>query len=192
LEAEFTVDLRDRIEGEEAEALWADYDASYSGYNSKSPCRQSFRKDDFLRVLADRSFWKLLVSQGGEILGAGICTFDLAKLPWISVEFFACRFPEHAGRILYLAGMFVSPGSRGLKAARPLMLGIRRILREHGGSLVGFDHSLKLQPWLPEVVMRATGGVPVSTEFEGGTLDHQVYQLLMEGAAAKGVDALDG
>jgi hypothetical protein len=176
---DFTVEVLDSITGEEADRTWESYDASYHDYNRQTPIKQSMRKDDFYADLANSAFKKVTVrDSSGEIVGLGICTFDLEQLPWISAEFFKYTFPDDYGRILHLAGMYIKPDRRGVKASEPLMLGIRQLSRDNGGRLVGFDCSLKLQSWLPGVVMRATGGQPVGGAFENGELDRQVYFLL--------------
>ena len=176
---QYTARTEDRITGEEAAELWGAYDSSYRSYNENSPVRESLRKCDFLDDLANPSFIKVAVRDyQGVIVGLAICTFDLELLPWISSDFFSKHFPDEYGRILYVAGMFIRPDKRGVKASTPLMLEMRRVLREHGGRFTGFDCSLKLQPWLPKVVMDATGAITVPSTFETGAVEHQVYYLL--------------
>ena len=179
MNTEFTVEVLDSITGEEAEEAWEGYNTSYRDYNNQTPIKQSMRKDDFLSALSNSAFKKVTVrDSSGEIVAIGVCTFDLEQLPWISAAFFRHNFPEEYGRILHLAGLYVRPDKRGLKASIPLMLGIRQLCRDSGGRMVGFDCSLKLQSWLPGVVMRATGGRPIGGAFESGELDRQAYFLL--------------
>lgn len=176
---EYTVEVLDSITGEKACRIWEGYEASYRNYNENTPIKQSMGRDAFLDALANNVFKKVVVQDGsGEIVGVGICTFDLEQLPWINADYFRHNFPEDYGRILHLAGMYIRPDSRGMQASRPLMLGIRQLCRDTGGRLVGFDCSLKLQRWLPEVVMRTTGGRPVGGAFEPGQQDLQTYFLL--------------
>ena len=178
---EYITEVIDAIIGAQAERAWDDYSASYQDYNRNTPIRQSLRRDDFLAYLADSTYKKVVVWDGsGNIAGMGICTFHLDRLPWINAEFFRRNFPSEYGRILHLVGMYVRPGQRGLGASVPLMLGMRQLVRDRGGRLVGFDCSAKLQAWLPGVVMQATGGQAVGQAFESGELDRQVYWLLAD------------
>jgi hypothetical protein len=173
------VEVLDSITGEEADQVWEGYEASYRDYNKNTPIKQSMGRDTFLDALGNNVFKKVVVRDGsGEIVGLGVCTFDLEQLPWINASYFRHHFPEDYGRILHLAGMYIRPDSRGMQASAPLMIGIRQLCRDTGGKLVGFDCSLKLQSWLPGAVIRATGGQPVGGAFEPGQQDLQAYYLL--------------
>ncbi len=176
-----SVEVLDSIVGEEALQVWEGYYASYRDYNLHTPIKQSMGEKDFLAALASDSFKKVVVrDDSGDIVGVGICTFNLEQLPWINASYFRHNFPEDYGRILHLAGMYIRPDSLGMQASIPLMLGIRQLSRDNDGRIVGFDCSLKLQRWLPEVIMRATGGQPIGGAFEPGQQDLQAYYLLRD------------
>lgn len=176
------VSTRRRISGEEAERLWEFYDGIFAPLNEQSPCRQSLHYDTFMRALKSPTMVKMLArDSSGRIMGLTILsnlTDEMPLMPWINPQFFKKRWPQHWGKIIYVPTLCVPMDVSGFGIGRRLMLAILRYMRDHAIPLIGFDHSMRRIPILPELIMRVTKGTPIGSYGERKELDHQAYWLL--------------
>ena len=172
-------DLFDQIPGTEALQHWECYDSAFQAMNTRTPCRQSFRRDDYLAALSDPDFTKLVVweQDTGNILGGAMGIYDLSRIPWINPEFFEHKFPELIGRLMYVPSIWSVPNSRRAGLMEIFAQGCLRLLERKGGLAIAFDHSLNQNPWLPKIIPQITGLKPHGSLPEG-ELDHQVYYLM--------------
>ncbi len=74
--------------------------------------RQVLHRDEFVEEMRDPRVMKYVARDAaGEVVGLTTLTRDLETVPWISPEYFAARYPEHAARdaVFYLGFTLVAP-----------------------------------------------------------------------------------
>jgi hypothetical protein len=141
-----------------------------------APARQSLTDDEFLHEMQDPGVVKFVARDGdGEIVALATMATDLSTVPWISVPFYAHRFPEHhaRGAIYYFGCLLVHADRQRGPWAAVLVRDLADFLAEHR-AVAAFDccglntESTKL----PEVIARASRRIARFTTEE---LDQQRY-----------------
>ncbi len=165
---------------EEIQELWELYDDAFRKVNEESPCRQSYTEEEFQETLQDEDIEKsILIDRFGKILGIGLTTNNLDKVPWISQAFYQKYFPDHFRNrsIYYIKGLVVSS-----KRQKRTMIG--SILLSHmidtfpQESIGCFDYSERMNENMPEFVQR----VGKERACAGRLLDKQVYFIFEKGS----------
>jgi len=171
--------------GKSAEDLWEPYDLIFASANRVCPCRQSFWYDDFMKAMADRSFYKIIARINEEIVGIVICTFDLQKVSWINPEFywqpreFHGKMFDFRGKVCYVVSIGVVEDKRKIQIGSRLMKVLKRILRSENGWAVAFDFSVNINPRLPSLIRIVTGGEAIGLLPEG-VMDYQAQCLMVD------------
>lgn len=111
------------------ERLWPVYEETFGELRIHAAARQVLTHDEFVTEIADQRVWKYVATDDtdGQVIGMMTLTDDLSTVPWVSPEFYAHRYPEHAARnaIFYLGFTLVHPTARSgrvfLAMARPVV-----------------------------------------------------------------------
>jgi hypothetical protein len=134
----FVVTVAQDVDGATVEALWELYRTAFDGMQHRAAARQLLTRDEFSHEVVDRRVSKYLVrDDGGAIWGLVTLTNDLTTVPWISPEFYAARYPEHAARqaVYYGPLAMVHPRARGSRAFRQLVEAFGRDVAADDGVL---------------------------------------------------------
>ncbi|SDD08734.1 hypothetical protein [Auraticoccus monumenti] len=97
-------------------AFWDLYEAAFGPLRTRAAARQVLTREEFDAEMVDPRVTKHVARDAdGTPVGVTTLTRDLSTVPWISPEYFAARFPEHAARdaIFYLGFTLVAPGLQG-------------------------------------------------------------------------------
>jgi len=166
------VEILDSImDYKDQEKLWYLYHTAFRKLNENSPSRQSFTMGEFMKLMGDGEMTKFILRDiDGKIVGLGLATNNLSKVPWISQDFFRKRYPLHfENRIVYYIECLVVSG--GLKPFSGLTLLASMIDYFPGGSVGCFDFSERNNGSMPIFVERAGA----KKAKRGTLLDRQVY-----------------
>ena len=122
-----------------AAQLWKMYDAALRPLNLSTPCRQSFHRASFFRLMIDPRVLKLVV--GGavpEALAAITRRCDL--LPWVSAPYFERREAETGRAFAYVPILVVDPAHREGRVVASLLRDLRSVAAARWGVHdLGFD-----------------------------------------------------
>lgn len=160
--------------------LWRLYDKAFTEDNEESPCRQSYLESEFKRVLGDTDVIKFTITDDlRELVGLGMMTNNLDKVPWISQPFYRKRFSavyERKG-IWYVKSLSVSTDARNQIRYGPALL---KAMIDHipKGDMGCFDYSEKMNRRMPVLVAHLFGA---ETATEGQVNDSQVYFSFVKG-----------
>jgi hypothetical protein len=91
--------------------LYDSYLAAFGPLRTRAAARHVLTPDEFAAEMADERIEKYVAREGDEVIGLATLTGDLSAVPWVSAEFYAARYPEHAARgaLLYLGYTLVRP-----------------------------------------------------------------------------------
>jgi hypothetical protein len=106
------------VGGDVAERFWELYLEAFEPLRTRAAARHVLRREEFDEEMADPRVTKLLAHDDrGEAVGLTMLATDLAAVPWVSPEFFAARFPEHAARgaVWYIGFTLAHPGRRSTR-----------------------------------------------------------------------------
>lgn len=132
--------------------LWVIYSESFKKVNECSPCKQSFDKVEFMDVLTNDTVIKYVLYDEKEIIGIGLITNKFKNLPWISSDYFHKNYPSEFenNQVYYFMGIAIKKGSRGIGNAKSL---INYIIHDFKGKILGFDHSVVVNPLIPKFTL---------------------------------------
>ena len=152
------------------------YREAFSPLERRSPARQALTDEEFLAAMADESVLKFVGWDRRDLPCAmAIMATDLSVVPWISLPYFAARFPHHYRRaaIYYFHAAFVRPESQGGPWARLLFEELAAMLAQEQ-AVAAFDcssHTVETIK-LPDMFARVSSRVGVLEPLE---LDRQHY-----------------
>lgn len=147
----FQIIVKDIIsETSEVEKIWNIYSQAFSKLDIISPCKQSFDKEHFIEVLKNPTAKKNLIycEDDNELAGIAIISNNFKNSPWISEEYFRYKFPEEfsKGLVYYFMGLAMHPLHKRKGYSISL---IEKIIDDlPHGSIMGFDHSNNINPFL--------------------------------------------
>jgi hypothetical protein len=124
-----------------AEQFLAVYRAAFAPLETRSAARQSLTDDEFREEMRDSRVTKLVAYDGDGDAGAMvIVTTDLSIVPWISVPYYAARFPEAyaRGAIYYVNAAVVRPDRQGGPWAKVVLDELYRYVAENR-AVMAFD-----------------------------------------------------
>lgn len=135
--------IKNITDHEETEKLWAIYDESFKQINEKSPCRQSFHKDDFIKILGKDNVLKILAYVNKKPIALAMVSNDFANSPWISEDYYRVNFPTEYSerRIYYFMGIVIEKQYRNLGMTVEMLKKLVQKLPKN--VIIGFDHSFK-------------------------------------------------
>lgn len=154
-----TTKIKRVVDPATAWVTWKVYDAAFHKVNLQSPCRQSFHRGDFLKMMFDSDFVKIFLLVDGKPVGLAVYTLALQKLPWVSAEYFwKIAFPGLT--VAYVPIIAVSPKYWGQRYSQPLMEALDDLYAKDGVDRLCFDYADE-NAFLPEVIARALPGTIV-------------------------------
>jgi hypothetical protein len=152
------------------------YREAFAPLAEKAAARQSLTDDEFREEMTEESVLKFVAwdDARGAVALAFVAT-DLSVIPWISVPYFAARFPEEyaRGALYYFGALLVRSDRRGGTASMQLLKELTRFVSMNRG-IAAFDCCQYNEETigLPELV--AAGGRQVC-EIDTRPLDSQRY-----------------
>ena len=95
-----TVHVVTRVDDETAQRYWALYQSTFGPLAIAAVNRHLLRESEFMEVMEDERVDKYLVRDDltGEALAMCTLTNHLETVTWVSAEYFAHHYPEHAAR----------------------------------------------------------------------------------------------
>ncbi len=117
------------------------YEQAFGPLRARAIARQVLHRNEFRAEMTDTRVDKIVArTPAGEPIGLTTLTRHLDTVPWISPEYFATRFPQHAERdAIYYAGFtLVTPTARHGVAFHAMISTVVQILAADGG-VVGWD-----------------------------------------------------
>ncbi len=102
------------VDGELADRFWELYRGVRAAAHARAAARHVLHREEFDEEMSDPRVLKLLAhDDDGAAVGLTTLATDLAAVPWVSPEFFAARYPEHAARrVWYIGFTLAHPGRR--------------------------------------------------------------------------------
>jgi hypothetical protein len=100
------------IEPATVDRFYAIYVAAFGPLRTRAAARHLLSAEEFAAEMADERIDKYVAwSPDGEPVALTTLTADLAAVPWVSPDFYATRYPQHAARgaLLYLGYTLVHP-----------------------------------------------------------------------------------
>lgn len=104
-EHQVTVTIEQQITGDDVELFYDLYEQAFGPLRTLAVARQVLHANEFREEMRDPRILKFVSWNGdGVPLGLTTLTNHLETVPWISPEYFAAKYPEHAARgaIYYL------------------------------------------------------------------------------------------
>ncbi|HEX8003681.1 MAG TPA: hypothetical protein VF519_13405 [Mycobacteriales bacterium] len=117
------------------------YRAAFAPLATRAAARQSLTDDEFREEMRDARVAKLVAfDEHGEAGSMAIVATDLSLVPWISVPYYASRYPEHhaRGAIFYVNAAVVRPDRQGGPWTRVVLEDLYRFCAEHR-AVMAFD-----------------------------------------------------
>lgn len=122
------------VDGAVAERFWDLYLEAFEPLRTRAAARHVLHRDEFDEEMADPRVLKLLAhDEHGTAVGLTTLATDLAAVPWVSPEFFAARYPEHAARgaVWYIGFTLAHPGRRSTRTFMDMIDALVAHLAEH-------------------------------------------------------------
>jgi hypothetical protein len=122
------------VEGDVAERFWDLYLTAFEPLRVRAAARHVLTREEFDDEMADPRVLKLLAhDEAGEAVGLTTLATDLAAVPWVSPEYFAARYPEHAARgaVWYIGFTLAHPGRRATRTFMDMVDALVAHLAEH-------------------------------------------------------------
>lgn len=159
------------------------YRAAFAPLEVLAPGRQGLTDDEFRQEMSDPRVTKLVGRDAaGEAATLAFVATDLSLMPWISVPYYAARYPEHyaRGAIFYVGALLVRPERQGGPWVKVIVDELLRYVAENRAVMAfdccGFNTDVVK---LPETVARATHRIAYADTVE---LDSQrYYAYVMDG-----------
>ncbi|WP_433711194.1 hypothetical protein ACQP2U_33780 [Nocardia sp. CA-084685] len=117
------------------------YEEAFGPLRTKAIARQVLHRSEFREEMIDPRVVKHVARTAtGEPIGVTTLTKHLETVPWISPEYFAARYPEHAARdAIYYAGFtLVAPSARQGAAFHAMIKSVVQVLVAERAA-VGWD-----------------------------------------------------
>ncbi|HEX5741688.1 MAG TPA: hypothetical protein VFY17_09075 [Pilimelia sp.] len=127
------------------------YQAAFGPLATRAAARHLLSAEEFAAEMADPRIAKHVAwGEAGEPVAMSTVTTDLSAVAWISPDFYAARYPEHAARraIYYMGYTLVRPECRNQGIYHRFNLRIAVEAKRAGGILAldvcGFNQSRRL------------------------------------------------
>lgn len=107
----YTITVETVVDDETARAFYKLYLETFGELATRAAARQVLDEDEFMADMVDPRVFKYLArDQAGNVVGMCTLTSHLQVVPWISPEYFAHHYPDHAERqaIYYLGFIMVA------------------------------------------------------------------------------------
>ena len=102
------------VDAATASDLWALYRVAFESLRTQAASRHTLTRAEFDLEVIDERVTKYVAWRNGRPVGLVSLATDLTTIPWISPEFYAHRYPEHAARgaLYYCSLALVHPDER--------------------------------------------------------------------------------
>lgn len=123
------------------EQFLAVYRAAFAPLETRAAARQSLSDDEFRDEMRDPRVTKLVAFDERDEAGSmAIVATDLSVVPWISVPYYAQRFPEQyaRGAVYYVNAAVVRPDRQGGPWAKVVLDDLYRFVAENR-AVMAFD-----------------------------------------------------
>lgn len=117
------------------------YEEAFGPLRTRAVARHVLHPEEFRAEMRDPRIHKHVARlPSGEPVGVTTLTRDLTTVPWISPEYFAARYPEHAARnaVFYAGFTLVAPSTRQGAAFHVMIESVVRVLVAER-AVVGWD-----------------------------------------------------
>lgn len=157
------------------------YRESFEDMDRRAAARQSLTDEEFVEEMHHEAVEKWVAwTEDGQAAGLAFMTADLSLVPWISIPYYANRFPEHYARnaIFYFGSLVVHPDHRGGPAARTLIAECCRYSAA-AEAIIAFDcceFNVDVVR-LPEMIARISGRVAVVQPHELDAQRYYAYEM---------------
>jgi hypothetical protein len=124
-----------------AEEFLAVYRAAFAPLEVRAAARQSLTDEEFREEMTDPRVLKFVAYDAqDEAAAMSMVATDLSVVPWISVPYYAHRFPEHhaRGTLFYAGALVVRPDRQGGPWSKMVVDEVFRFVAEHR-ALLAFD-----------------------------------------------------
>lgn len=152
------------------------YRSAFAPLATRAAARQALTDEEFREEMRDERVVKLVAFDEHDEAGSmAIVTTDLSIVPWISVPYYAQRYPEHfaRGAVYYVNAAVVRPDRQGGPWTKVVLEDLYRFVAEHRAVMAfdacGFNVDVIK---LPEATARAAHRV---AHVEVAELDQQRY-----------------
>lgn len=129
------------IDDEVIERFWSFYLETFTPMAVLAVARQVLHREEFVEEMRDPRVMKYVARDAaGEVVGLTTLTRNLETVPWISPQYFAARYPEHAARgaVFYLGFTLVTPEHQRSKIFQVMIEEIIAHVRDARG-VCGWD-----------------------------------------------------
>lgn len=109
------ITIESTIEERYVESFYELYLAAFAPMRTRAAARQVLYRTEFVDEMADPRVWKFVAwNDRSEPVALATMTRDLTCVPWISAEYYAARYPEHAAlsTVYYLGFILSLPDER--------------------------------------------------------------------------------
>ena len=175
------VDRTTAVPAELVEEFLGVYRAAFAPLETLAPARQSFDDDEFRHEMTDTRVLKFVAyDTAGDACAMAFMATDLNAVPWISVPYFAKRFPDHyaRGAIYYVGALLVRAEKQGGPWAKEIVDDMVRYVAEHRGvatfDCCGFNVDVVK---LPDTLARATHRIAFAETVELDQQRYYAYQM---------------
>jgi hypothetical protein len=117
------------------------YKAAFAPLATRAAARQSLTDEEFREEMRDARVTKLVAFDADDVAGAMvIVATDLTLVPWISVPYYATRYPEQfaRGAVYYVNAAVVRPERQGGPWAKAVLDELYRFVAENR-AVMAFD-----------------------------------------------------
>lgn len=164
------------VPGDLTEQFLEVYQSAFAPLATRSAARQALTDDEFRDEMRDASVTKLVAfDEDGEAGAMAIVATDLNLVPWISVPYYAHRFPDQyaRGAIYYVNAVVVRPERQGGPWAKAVLEELYRYVAENH-AVMAFD-CCGYNVDVVRLVDATTRSAHRIAHVESGELDQQRY-----------------
>jgi hypothetical protein len=176
------ITMETRLDDATIEEFLGVYRDSFAPLEDKAAARQSLTDDEFREEMLEESVLKFVAwDKRGRPAALAFVATDLSIVPWVSVPYYAARFPDHfsRGAVYYFGALLVRTDLRGGIAAAELLKELTRFVSINRG-IAAFDCCRYNEETInvPELV--AAGGRQIC-EIDTQEIDAQRYYAYTPG-----------
>lgn len=124
-----TIDTK--VPDDQIDQFYTLYEDAFGPLRTQAVARQVLHRAEFRAEMIDARVQKHVArTADGEPIGVTTLTKHLDTVPWISPEYFAARYPEHAARdaIFYIGFTLVTPRARRGVAFHAMIESVAQVL----------------------------------------------------------------
>jgi hypothetical protein len=182
------ITMETKLDDATTEQFLAVYREAFAPLEDKAAARQSLTDEEFREEMGEESVLKFVAwDEKGRAAALAFVATDLSVVPWISIPYFAARFPDEfsRGAVYYFGALLVRSDRRGSTASMQLLKELTRFVSLNRG-VAAFDCCQYNEETirLPELV--AAGGRQLC-EIDTRALDAQRYYAYIPGELPEGV-----